>query len=50
MNGVAAQVANRTFLATNVPLAMGTNVIQAVGTDRVGNCSNDADHRDAAGA
>ena len=39
VNGAAAQVANRTFLATNVPLAMGTNVIQAVGRDRVGNAA-----------
>lgn len=37
VNGVAAQVANRTFLALNVPLAIGTNVIQAVGRDRTGN-------------
>lgn len=39
VNGVTAQVANRTFLATNVPLSMGTNVIQAVGRDRVGNAA-----------
>lgn len=39
VNGVAAQVANRTFLAVNVPLASGTNVIQAVGRDRVGNAA-----------
>jgi hypothetical protein len=35
--GHAAQVANRTFLATAVPLQMGPNVIQAVARDRVGN-------------
>lgn len=39
VNGVAAQVANRTFLAVNVPLNMGNNVIQAVARDRVGNAA-----------
>jgi hypothetical protein len=39
VNGAAAQVANRMFLATNVPLNMGDNVIQAVGRDRVGNAA-----------
>ena len=39
VNGVAAQVANRTFLATNVPLVLGSNVMQAVGRDRVGNAA-----------
>src|SRR6185295_1721519 len=39
VNAVTAQVANRTFLAVNVPLALGTNVIQAVGRDRVGNAA-----------
>jgi hypothetical protein len=39
VNGVTAQVANRTFLATNIPLNMGNNVIQAVGRDRVGNAA-----------
>jgi hypothetical protein len=39
VNGVPAQVANRMFLATNVPLAVGPNVIQAVGRDRVGNAA-----------
>jgi hypothetical protein len=39
VNGVTAQVANRTFLATNVPLGLGSNVIQAVGRDRVGNAA-----------
>jgi len=39
VNGIAAQVANRTFLAVDVPLAMGTNVIQAIGRDRVGNAA-----------
>jgi hypothetical protein len=37
VNGSAAQVANRTFLASSVPLSLGPNVIQAVGLDRVGN-------------
>jgi hypothetical protein len=39
VNGATAQVANRTFLATEVPLALGSNVIQAVGRDRVGNAA-----------
>jgi hypothetical protein len=39
VNGVSAQVANRTFLATNVPLNIGSNTIQAVGRDRVGNAA-----------
>jgi len=39
VSGLAAQVANRTFLATNVPLQMGPNVIQAVARDRVGNAA-----------
>ena len=37
VNGVAAQVANRSFSAMNVPLALGSNTIQATGTDRAGN-------------
>ena len=37
VNGVAAQVANRSFLAANVPLALGPNTMQAVATDRSGN-------------
>ena len=37
VNGLPAQVANRTFLRTNVPLAPGDNVIEAVARDRVGN-------------
>ncbi|MFP5261369.1 MAG: hypothetical protein ACLGJB_05625 [Blastocatellia bacterium] len=39
VNGAAAQVANRTFLVANIPLANGVNVIQAVGRDRVGNAA-----------
>lgn len=37
VNGVTAEVANRNFLATNVPLAMGDNAIQVTARDRVGN-------------
>jgi hypothetical protein len=37
VNGVPAQVANRSFLAAAVPLALGPNVIQVTGTDRTGN-------------
>jgi len=43
VDGVAqsfpAQVANRTFLAADVPLAVGTNHIRAKGFDRVGNAA-----------
>ena len=39
VNGNTADVANRTFVATNVPLSMGNNVVQAVGRDRVGNAA-----------
>jgi hypothetical protein len=39
VNGGAAQVANRMFLAVDVPLALGPNLIRAVGTDRVGNAA-----------
>lgn len=37
INGIAAQVANRTYSAANVPLALGRNVIQATGRDHAGN-------------
>ncbi len=37
VNGDAADVANRTFLRTDVPLTLGPNTIQAVARDRVGN-------------
>ena len=37
VNGASALVANRTFLAADIPLVLGTNIIQAVGRDRVGN-------------
>ena len=39
VNGIASQVANRTFLAANVPLNMGSNTIQAVAVDRAGNAA-----------
>lgn len=37
VNGIAAQVANRTYSALNVPLSVGPNTIQAVGVDHAGN-------------
>jgi hypothetical protein len=37
VNGVAAQVGNRSFTAANIPLSVGPNIIQAVGVDRAGN-------------
>jgi hypothetical protein len=37
VNGVAALVAHRSFVATGVPLAPGSNQLVAVATDRVGN-------------
>ena len=37
VNGIASQVANRTFLAPTIPLNMGSNTIQAVAVDRAGN-------------
>ena len=36
-NGVSAQIANRTFLASSVSLTPGINTIICTGTDRVGN-------------
>jgi hypothetical protein len=39
VNGIASQVANRTFLATNVPLSMGSNTILAVAVDQAGNAA-----------
>src|SRR5579871_1996207 len=39
VNGLAAQVSNRTLLATSVPLSIGPNIIQAVGRDRAGNAA-----------
>ena len=37
VNGVAAQVANRSFFAANVPLVLGPNTLQVTATDRSGN-------------
>lgn len=37
VNGVTAQVANRSFQALNVPLSLGANIISAVATDQAGN-------------
>lgn len=37
VNGISAQVANRTYSAANVPLVLGPNHIQAMGRDRAGN-------------
>ena len=37
VNGIAAEVLNRSFMARDVPLAVGVNPIQAVATDRAGN-------------
>jgi hypothetical protein len=37
VNSVAAQVANRSYQALNVPLALGDNTITATGRDRAGN-------------
>ena len=37
VNGVSAQVSNRTYLASNVPLQVGANTITATARDRAGN-------------
>ncbi|TWI69730.1 carboxypeptidase family protein [Pseudoduganella lurida] len=37
VNGIAAEVLNRTFVAKDVPLAAGSNTVQATATDRAGN-------------
>jgi len=39
VNGVAAQVLNRTFTALNIPLAIGPNTITAQAVDRAGNAA-----------
>ena len=44
VNGVPAQVANRSFVAANVPLALGPNTIQAIATDRSGNSATTSVH------
>ncbi len=40
-NGVQAQVANRRFVAEEVPLNPGVNTIICIGTDKVGNVDTD---------
>lgn len=42
VNGIPAQVANRSFFAANVPLVLGPNTLQAVATDRSGNSATTA--------
>jgi glucodextranase-like protein len=37
VNGAAAQVANRSFVAAGIALVLGPNTIQAIGRDRSGN-------------
>lgn len=39
VNGVTAQVANRTYAAPAIPLALGQNIVQAIARDRVGNAA-----------
>jgi hypothetical protein len=39
VNGITAQVANRTYSAANVPLSVGLNTIQAKAVDRAGNAA-----------
>lgn len=39
VNGIQAQVANRSYSAVNVPLSLGANTIQAVAVDRAGNAT-----------
>ncbi len=39
VNGTAAQVYNRMFLSSNIPLQIGVNTIQAVGRDQAGNAA-----------
>lgn len=40
VNGIPAQVANRSFLVAAVPLSPGPNSIVAIGTDRAGNSAS----------
>ncbi|QGZ42387.1 hypothetical protein IP92_04122 [Pseudoduganella flava] len=37
VNGIAAEVLNRSFVARDVPLQVGANTLQATATDRAGN-------------
>jgi Glucodextranase, domain B len=39
VNGVQAEVVNRSFTAPNIPLAAGPNTIQVTGVDRAGNAA-----------
>ena len=39
VNGVAAQVANRSFSVSNIPLVVGSNVIHATAVDAAGNAA-----------
>ncbi|MDQ1833273.1 hypothetical protein [Massilia scottii] len=48
VNGVAAEVLNRSFMARDVPLALGANPIQAVATDRAGNRATTTVHLERA--
>jgi hypothetical protein len=43
-NGITAQVGNRTFLASNMPLIPGANTITCTGTDRAGNVDSGRAH------
>jgi hypothetical protein len=40
VNGLSAQVSNRTYAAIDVPLGLGQNIIQATARDHAGNSSN----------
>lgn len=39
VNGIAAEVANRSFLVADVPLSAGPNTLAAIGVDRAGNAA-----------
>jgi hypothetical protein len=45
-NGVRAQIANRTFIAPDVALVPGPNIITCVGTDQAGNADSARVHVD----
>ncbi|WP_347986708.1 carboxypeptidase-like regulatory domain-containing protein [Methylomonas sp. AM2-LC] len=40
VNGIAATISNRSYLAQNVPLAVGLNTLVIVASDNLGNTSN----------
>ncbi|WGS86471.1 carboxypeptidase regulatory-like domain-containing protein [Methylomonas sp. UP202] len=40
VNGIAATIANRSYLAQNIPLAVGTNTLKIDAADNVGNTSS----------